>query len=78
MFENALICPVVGGRPARCETRVENQKRLTKGKAALLFVLSAVGAVFSVLELHGWHVYLGLTLVGVGIFFGFIRWNRKD
>jgi len=61
----------------RCETRVEEQKQLTKGKAALLFVLSALGAIFSAVELHGWHVYLGFVLVGAGLFVGFIRWNRK-
>jgi hypothetical protein len=57
---------------------VEKQKRLTKGKAALLFVLATLGAIFSVLALHGWYVYWGFALVGVGIFIGFIRWNRKD
>jgi hypothetical protein len=56
---------------------VEKQKPLTKGKAAFLVVLSALGAIFSVLELHGWHVYLGLALVGLMIVIGFLRWNRK-
>jgi hypothetical protein len=56
---------------------VGKQKPLTKGKAAFLVVLSALGAVFSVLELHGWHVYLGLALVGLMIVIGFLRWNRK-
>jgi UDP-N-acetylmuramyl pentapeptide phosphotransferase/UDP-N-acetylglucosamine-1-phosphate transferase len=56
---------------------VVKQRQLTKGKAALLVVLSALGAVFSVLELHGWHVYLGFALAGAGIFIGFLRWNRK-
>jgi UDP-N-acetylmuramyl pentapeptide phosphotransferase/UDP-N-acetylglucosamine-1-phosphate transferase len=57
---------------------VENQKQLTKGKAALLFLLSALGALFSARLLHGWHVYLAFALVGVGIFLGFLYWNRKD
>jgi hypothetical protein len=57
---------------------VENQKQLTKGKAALLFVLSALGAVASARLLHGWLVYLGFALVGVGIFVGFLLWNRRD
>jgi hypothetical protein len=56
---------------------VGKQKPLTKGKAAFLVVFSALGAVFSVLELHGWHVYLGLALVGLMIVIGFLRWNRK-
>ena len=53
------------------------QKRLTKGKAALLLVLSALGAVISAKVLHGWYVYLGFTIVAIGLFIGFIRWNRK-
>jgi len=27
--------------------------------------------------LHGWHVYLGFAIVGIGIFIGFFLWNRK-
>jgi NADH:ubiquinone oxidoreductase subunit 2 (subunit N) len=67
----------VGIATARTETRVVEQKRLTKGKAALLLILSALGAVVSAKALHGWHIYLGLAIVGVGLFIGFIRWNRK-
>ena len=53
------------------------QKKLTTGKAALLLALSAVGAIVSATRLHGWHVYLGFAIVGIGVFIGFIRWNRK-
>ena len=53
------------------------QKSLTKGKAAFLIVVSALGAIVSVLALRGWHVYLGLALFAVGIVVGFLRWNRK-
>ena len=53
------------------------QKQLTKGKAALLLVLSAVGAIVSATLLHGWQIYLGFAVVGTGLFIGFIRWNRK-
>jgi hypothetical protein len=56
---------------------VVEQKRLTKGKAALLLILSALGAVVSAKVLNGWHVYLGLAIVGVALFIGFLRWNRK-
>jgi hypothetical protein len=56
---------------------VAEQKELTKGKAALLVVVSALIAVVSVLELHGWQVYAGLGIAGVAIFFAFTRWNRK-
>jgi len=67
----------VGFAAAKSEARVVEQKRLTKGKAALLLILSAVGAIVSATVLHGWHVYLGLAIVGIGLFVGFIRWNRK-
>jgi hypothetical protein len=56
---------------------VVEQKRLTKGKAALLLTLSAVGAIVSATELHGWYVYAGFAIVAIGLFIGFIRWNRK-
>ena len=63
---------------ARSDTRVVEQKRLTKGRAALLLMLSAAGAILSATLLHGWHIYLGFAVVGIGLFIGFIRWNRKD
>ena len=53
------------------------QKRLTKGRAALLLVLSALGAIVSATRLHGWHIYLGFAIVGIGLFVGFILWNRE-
>jgi hypothetical protein len=67
----------VGIAKARSEKRVVEQKQLTKGKAALLLMLSALGAIVSATMLHGWHIYLGFAIVGVGVFVGFIRWNRK-
>jgi uncharacterized membrane protein len=67
----------VGIAAARSEARVVEQKLLTKGKAALLLVLSALGAVVSATVLHGWHVYLGFAIVAIVLFVGFIRWNRK-
>jgi hypothetical protein len=67
----------VGFAAVRIEARVVEQKRLTKGKAALLLILSALGAIVSVTLLHGWHIYLGLAIVGIGLFIGFIRWNRN-
>ena len=59
-------------------TRVVEQKKLTKGKAALLLALSALGAVVSVTELHGWHIYLGFAITGVVLLAGFLIWNRKS
>ena len=53
------------------------QKKLTKGRAALLLALSALGAIVAATLLHGWHVYLGFAIVGIGLFIGFIRWNRE-
>jgi len=57
---------------------VVEQKKLTKGRAALLLILSAVGAVVSAKELHGWHVYVGFAIVGIGLLLGFLLWNRND
>ncbi len=54
-----------------------DKREMSKGKAALLIFLSGLAAVFSSLELHGWHVYLGLAIVGVGLTIGFARWARK-
>jgi len=68
----------VGIATARSETRVVEQKKLTKGKAALLLILSAVGAIVSARVLHGWHVYLGFAIVGIGLLIGFLIWNRKN
>ena len=62
---------------AGTEERVVEQKKLTKGKAALLLILSAVGAIVSATMLRGWHIYLGFAIVGVALFIGFLRWNRK-
>jgi hypothetical protein len=67
----------VGFAAAKSEARVVEQKRLTKGKAALLLILSALGAIVSATVLHGWHVYLGFAVVATVLFVGFIRWNRK-
>jgi hypothetical protein len=67
----------VGFAAARSEERVVEQKRLTKGKAALLLILSAIGAIVSATKLHGWHIYVGFAIVGIGLFIGFIRWNRR-
>lgn len=67
----------MGITAARSVARVVEQERLTKGKAALLLVLSAFGAIVSATLLHGWHVYVGFAIVAIGLFAGFILWNRK-
>lgn len=58
--------------------RVVEQKKITKGKAALLLLLSALGAVVSVTELRGWHVYLGFAITAAVLLTGFLIWNRKS
>lgn len=67
----------MGFAAARSEKRVVEQKRLTKGRAALLLMLSALGAIVSATQLHGWHIYLGFAVVGIVVFIGFVLWNRK-
>jgi hypothetical protein len=56
---------------------VVEQQQLTKGKAALLLALSAVAAFVAVKLLHGWQIYVALAIVGLVLFLGFLRWNRK-
>jgi hypothetical protein len=51
---------------------------MSKTKALFLVSLSGLTAVISALELHGWHVYLALALVGIGLAIGFLRWSRKS
>jgi len=53
------------------------QREISKTKAAILISLSGLAAVISALELHGWHVYLAMGLVGIGLTIGFIRWSKK-
>jgi len=68
----------VGIAAALIGTRVAEQKKLTKGTAAFLLVLSAIGAIASAKLLHGWYVYLGLAVVATVILVGFLRWNRQN
>ena len=53
-------------------------REMSKTKAAFLVSLSGLAAIISALELHGWHVYLALALVGMGLIIGFVRWSRKN
>ena len=52
------------------------KREMSKSRAVFLAFLSGLAAVFSALELHGWHVYLALALVGIGLGIGFFRWSR--
>jgi hypothetical protein len=67
----------VGIARAKSKTRVVEQRQLTKGNAALLLMLSAAGAIVSATQLHGRYIYLGFAVVGIVVFIGFIRWNRR-
>jgi hypothetical protein len=51
---------------------------MSKGQATLLVSLSGLAAIISALGLHGWHVYLALTLIGTGLAIGFVLWSRKS
>jgi hypothetical protein len=53
-------------------------REMSKTKAAFMVSLSGLAAVISALGLHGWHVYLALSLIGIGLVIGFIRWSRKN
>jgi hypothetical protein len=51
---------------------------MSKSNAVLLVSLSGLTAVISALQLHGWHVYLALALIGIGLTIGFVRWSRRN
>jgi hypothetical protein len=46
-------------------------------KAAISFAIAVAAAIFSALELHGWHIYVGLALTAVAAIYGLTRWKRK-
>lgn len=52
-------------------------REMSKSKAAFLVSLSGLAAIISALEMHGWHVYLALSLVGIALAIGFLRWSRE-
>ncbi len=70
----------VTGRHARQEESgaLVEHREISKSKATLLVSLSGLAAVISALGLHGWHVYLALTLIGAGLTIGFVRWSQKN
>jgi hypothetical protein len=53
------------------------QREMSKTKAIILISFSGMAAVISALELHSWHVYLAMGIVGIGLIIGFVRWSRK-
>jgi hypothetical protein len=53
-------------------------REMSKTKATFLVSLSGLAAVISALQLHGWHVYLALGLIGIGLTVGFVRWSQKN
>jgi hypothetical protein len=57
---------------------VVEYREISKSKATLLVSLSGLAAVISALGLHGWHVYLALTLIGAGLTIGFLRWSQRN
>ena len=46
-------------------------------KAAISFAVAVLAAIVSVLELNGWHIYIGLGLVLIAAVYGLTRWNRR-
>jgi hypothetical protein len=51
--------------------------RRARRKAAISFAVAVAAAIFSALELHGWHVYVGLALTFTVAAYGLTRWRRK-
>jgi hypothetical protein len=46
-------------------------------KAAVSFAIAVAAAIVSALELHGWHIYVGLGLTVIAAIYGLTRWKRK-
>jgi hypothetical protein len=46
-------------------------------KAAVSFAIAMAAAIFSALELHGWHIYVWLALTAVAAIYGLTHWKRK-
>lgn len=53
------------------------KREMSRSTAVFLAFLSGIAVVFSALELHGWHVYLALALIGAGLTVGVVGWSRK-
>ncbi len=50
---------------------------MSKTKAVLLVSLSGLAAVITALQLHGWRMFLALSLIAIGLTIGFVQWSRK-
>lgn len=48
-----------------------------KRKAAIAFAIAVASAIFSALELRGWHIYVGLGLTAIAVIYGLTRWKQK-
>lgn len=46
-------------------------------KAAISLAIAVAAAIFSALELHGWHIYVGLGLTAIAAIYGLTRWKQK-
>ncbi|HEY4879554.1 MAG TPA: hypothetical protein VIH97_10550 [Candidatus Acidoferrales bacterium] len=57
------------------ELRVATSR--ARRKAAISYAIAMAAAIFSVLELHGWHIYVGLALTAVAAIYGLTHWKRK-
>ena len=56
------------------ELRVATSR--ARRKAAISYAIAMAAAIFSALELHGWHIYVGLALTAVAAIYGLTRWNE--
>ena len=46
-------------------------------KATISFAIAVAAAVFSALDLHLWHIYLGLALTAIAAFCGLTAGNEN-
>jgi len=55
---------------------VLRNKPQSKRKASVSFVIAVVGAIFAVLDLHGWHVYAMFGVLALVVAFGAVHLTR--
>ena len=49
----------------------------TRHQAAISFAVVVAAAIFSALDLHGWHIYVGVGLTLIAAAYGLLRWKQK-
>jgi hypothetical protein len=76
-IRNYEILPCAGDGDKHSMLTKEAKPPRSRRTAAISFAAALFAAVFSALELHGWHIYIGLAVVLITALYGFTRWRQK-